>query len=201
MPKGLHKILSKALQPKAQDRYQDIVDFMSDISAYLHSPAMLKENKELDPLWRTIRKPAPRSAIPCPSILPEWPNLDLGLATYKSMGASSLYYDFFTLPKDSYGIIIGEPSIKGSAGIVYSSVLRGMVRALCQLTQHPQEMATVLNALLLNDPMKQPFSFSFLILLPLENRFRYISCNCGHLWHLNRGQNAFRTNPLHLIAS
>lgn len=182
MPKSLQKILSKALQPRVEDRYQDIVDFMTDVSAYLHSPALLKENKELDPLSdlsESLRH-AQYSLVPQHS--PHWPKIEIGLATYKSLGTSSLYYDFFTLPQQTYGIIMGEPSVKGSPGIVYSSVLRGMVRALCQLTQHPQEMATVLNALLLEDPMKQHFAFSYLVFLPKENVFRFISCGCGHLF-------------------
>lgn len=192
MPKGLQKILAKALQQKAEDRYQDIVDFMTDISAYLHSPALLKENKELDPLSdlsESLRQ-AQHSLVP--QISPHWPNLEIGLATYKSLGTSSLYYDFFTLPEQTYGIIIGEPSVKGSPGVVYSSVLRGMVRSLCQLTRQPQEMATVLNALLLDDPMKQQFAFSYLILLPQENSFRFISCQCGNLWYQPASSNSLQ---------
>ncbi len=182
MPKGLQKILAKSLQQKAEDRYQDIVDFMTDVSAYLHSPALLKENKELDPLSdlsESLRQ-AQHSLVPINP--PAWANFEIGLATYRSLGTSSLYYDFFTLPEQAYGIIVGESSIKGSPGIVYSSVLRGMVRALCQLTRNPQEMATVLNTLLMEDPMKQHFSFSYLIFLPQQNIFRFISCQCGHLW-------------------
>lgn len=187
MPKGLQKILAKALQQKAADRFQDIVDFMSEVSSYLHSPSLLKENKELDPLSdlsESLRQ-AQHSLVP--QSAPLWPKMDIGIATYKSLSTSSLYYDFFALPNQNYGIIIGEPSIKGSPGIVYSSVLRGMVRALCQLTQKPQEMAAVLNSLLINDPMKQHFSFSYLILQPNENRFRFISCRCGHLWFQSAG--------------
>lgn len=56
MPKGIQKILAKALQQKPEDRYQDIVDFMTEISSYLHSPALLKENKELDPPWGSFRE-------------------------------------------------------------------------------------------------------------------------------------------------
>lgn len=182
MPKGLQKILAKALQQKEEDRYQDIVDFMTDVSAYLHSPALLKENKELDPLSdlsESLRQ-AQHSLVP--QYAPNWPKIDIAVSTYKSLSTSSLYYDFFALPNHNYGIIVGEPSIKGSPGIVYSSVLRGMVRALCQLTQQPQELAAVLNALLIADPMKQQFSFSYLLLQPRENLFRFISCQCGHLW-------------------
>ncbi len=181
MPRGLQKILSKALQQKVEDRYQDIVDFMTDLSSYLHSPALLKENKELDPLSDLSESLRHAQLSLIPQIPPLWPACEVGLGTYKSFGTSSLYYDFFTLPNDGFGVIIGEPSIKGSPGLVYSSVLRGMVRALCQVTQRPEEMAAVLNTLLLNDPMKQQFSFSYLFLNPNENQFRYISCNCGHL--------------------
>lgn len=183
MPKGLKAILAKSLQHKPEDRYQDIVDFMTDVSAYLHSPTLLKENKELDPLSdlsESLRQ-AQHSLVPHGP--PLWPNFEIGLATYRSLGTSNLYYDFFTLSEQTFGVIIGEPSVKGTPGIVYSSVLRGMVRALCQLTKQPQEMATVLNALLLDDPMKQHFSFSYLIFLPRENKFRFISCRCGSLWY------------------
>jgi serine/threonine protein kinase len=191
MPKGLQKILAKTLQQQPEDRYQDIVDFMTDVSAYLHSPALLKENKELDPLSDLSESLRQAQLSLIPQIAPLWPKFEIGFATYKSLGISSLYYDFFTLPNQAYGIIIGEPSVKGSPGIVYSSVLRGMVRALCQLTKQPQEMATVLNALLLEDPMKQHFSFSYLILLPRENLFRFISCQCGCLWYCTSSSSSF----------
>lgn len=186
MPKGLQKILTKALQPKASERYQDIVDFMTDISSYLYSSSFTKENKELDSLGELSEslKQAQHSLVPHEP--PFWNHIEIGLSTYKSLGISSLYYDFFTLPQNTYGIIIGEPSVKGSPGVVYTSVLRGMVRALSQLTQSPEEMATVLNSLLIEDPMKQQFSFSYLILMPDQNRMRYISCGCGYLWYMSK---------------
>jgi serine/threonine protein kinase len=187
MPKGLQKILTKALQPKIADRYQDIVDFMTDLSAYMNSPALLKENRELAPLSdlsESLRR-AQHSLVPQQA--PKWPAIELGFGTYRGLGISSLYYDFFELPGDAYGIIIGDPSIKGSPGIVYTSVLRGMARSLSQLTQRPEEMATVLNALLLDDPMRQTFAFSYLLLLPQENLLRFISCGSGRLWHIASG--------------
>jgi serine/threonine protein kinase len=197
MPKGLQKILAKALQPHPENRYQDIVDFMTDVSAYLHSPVLLRENKELDPLGDLSESLRHAQHSLVPQHPPHWPQIEIGLTTYKSLGISSLYYDFFTLPEQAYGVIIGEPSVKGSPGIVYSSVLRGMVRALCQLTQHPHEMATVLNALLLDDPMKQHFAFSYLIFLPRENIFRFISCSCGHLLYQPAMGSSFLSIPSH----
>ncbi len=182
MPKGLQKILAKSLQQNPADRYQDIVDFMADISAYLHSPALSAENKALDPLSDLSESLRYAQHSLVPSTPPFWPQIDIGLVTYKSLGNSSLYYDFFILPDHTYGIIMGEPSIKGSPGIVYSSVLRGMVRALCQLFQSPEKMVGVLNSLLVEDPMKQFFLFSYLLLIPDKNLIRFISCQCGELW-------------------
>lgn len=45
MPRGLQKILAKALQSEPEDRYLDIVDFITDLSSYLHSPQFTKEKK------------------------------------------------------------------------------------------------------------------------------------------------------------
>lgn len=190
MPKGLQKILTKTLQPNPSDRYQDIVDFMSDISNYLHSSSLQKENKELDllsDLSESLKK-AQKSLIP--QTPPQWTGIEVGLATYKSLGTSNLYYDFFNLPDQTYGVIIGEPSVKGPPGLVYSSVLRGMVRALAKLTRKPQELATLLNALLLEDPMKQHFSFSYLVFFPHLHSFRFISCQCGHVWYRKNGSHS-----------
>ncbi len=184
MPKGLQKILTKTLQKQPENRYQDVVDFMTDVSTYLHSPALLKENKELDPLSDLSESLREAQLCLVPHTPPVWPQIEIGMATYKSLGIASLYHDFFRLPTDTYGIIIGEPSIKGPPGIVYASVLRGMVRALSQLTTQPQEMATVLNELLLEDVMKQSFSFSYLVLDCPNNVFRFISCMCGRLWRI-----------------
>lgn len=191
MPKSLQKILSKALQPKPEERYQDTVDYMTDLSHYMQSPAFEKESKESVPFGALSE--SLRYAEQCfvPQSAPRWPNIETGFAAYKSLGTSSIYCDFFELPNEGFGIILGDPSIKGSSGIVYASVLRGMVRALCKLTQKPEELATVLNALLIDDPMKQHFAFSYLILLPKENVFRFISCGCGHLWHISKGSTDF----------
>lgn len=182
MPKGLQKILAKTLQAKVEDRYQDIVDFMTDISNYLNSSNLIKENRELAPLSDLSESLRHAQASLIPKQPPQWSTVDIGFASYKSLGISNLYYDFFELPDDAFAIILGEPSIKGSPGIVYTSVLRGMIRALSHLTQKPEELAIILNDLLIHDPMQQVFAFSYLILLPQKNIFRFISCGSGHLW-------------------
>lgn len=43
MPKGLQKILAKTLQPDPRERYQDIVDFIADLSNYMNSDVLENE--------------------------------------------------------------------------------------------------------------------------------------------------------------
>lgn len=187
MPKGLQKILVKALQINPDDRFQDIVDFMTEVSAYLHSPALQKENKELDPLSDLSENLRQAQYSLIPQTAPIWEGMDVGFATYKSLNTCSHYCDFLSLPQENYAMIVAEPFMKGSPGVIYSSIFRGMVRALSQLTQKPQELATFLNILLINDPMKQHFSFSYLVIQPKENKIRFISCQGSSLWIQEKG--------------
>jgi eukaryotic-like serine/threonine-protein kinase len=187
LPRGLQKILNKTLQPNAQDRYQDVVDFIADISEYLHSPSLARENKELDPLSELSESLHKAHQSLEPKDLPHWPFVNIGFTSYKSLGATNLYYDFFNLPDEAYGIIIGQPCIKGTAGVLNISVLRGMTRALCRFTNSPEELTTMLNSLIIDDPMHPEFAFCYLILLPKENRLRYISCGSGNLWLIPEG--------------
>lgn len=184
MPKGLQKILNKALQPKLENRYQDIVDFMKDLSDYMASSNFIKDNKEASPLGELLDSLHRSQHMLTPQNPPQWPFCEMDFDVYKNLGISSLYYDFFESFAHTYSITIGEPSIKGLPGIIYSSVVKGMIQALNQLTQQPEEMATVLNSLLLNDVTQKTFAFSHLVLIPEKNILRFISCGCGYLWYL-----------------
>lgn len=189
MPNKLQKILVKALQPIPEDRYQDIVDFMADVSTYLNSPSLQKENKEHDPLSDISEGLRHAQHLLVPTHAPLWPALDSGIASYTTLGASSLYYDFFNLPYSTYGIIISEPSTKDTSGVIYNSIFRGMARALCTLGHTPMTLSHALNALLLEDPMQLHFTFSYLVMDPAQNLLHYISCGSGSLWTLPHGSN------------
>ena len=49
MPKGLQKIFNKMLQSKPEERYHDIVDLISDLSAYIVLPCHPKGKKSRRP--------------------------------------------------------------------------------------------------------------------------------------------------------
>ncbi|MCB1114111.1 MAG: serine/threonine protein kinase [Chlamydiia bacterium] len=50
LPKGIQKIIAKTLFPKVEDRYSDMVDFLSDLSDYFHSETLLKDETAKDKL-------------------------------------------------------------------------------------------------------------------------------------------------------
>lgn len=187
MPKGLQKILAKMLQPNPTDRYQDIVDLITDISAYLNSPQMLQEQKVGDQISELSENFKRAQSILTSPHFPDWPHVEVGIATHSHVNTSGVYYDFFNLPSNCYGIIIAESSQKDVEGFIYTSVLRGMIRALCELTHYPRELLTVLNHLLLKDTeMKHIVTLSYLILSPNTDELHFGSCGHGSLYRFTK---------------
>lgn len=187
MPKGIQKILNKTLQPKPEDRYHDIVDFITDVSAYLNSTTMLKEKKSGDLLSELSENLMHAQKILAPANFPDWPDLELGLALHRGLNLYGIYYDFFPVPNGSYGIILGESSAKGAEGLLLAAGLRGMTRALSRLTTKPVELVSMLNEVVIKDFVNQVFTLSYLVLNPKENNLTYISCGYGNLLKVPAG--------------
>lgn len=122
-----------------------------------------------------------------PSSPPSWPSMNIGVINHRGSNVSGVYYDFFDLKENSYGIIMGESVAPGAPGAIYSSVLRGMIRALSWSASKPVELVSYLNNLLTDDPFDQIFTLSYLILYPNENRLHFISCGYGTLWSIASG--------------
>lgn len=186
MPKGLQKILQKMLQPKPEDRYHDVVDFITDISSYKNSELALKERKAADPLSELVENMKRIQMTLVVNTSPQWPNLEIGFAGHQGISVSGVFYDFFEIPDGGYGIITGESAAESAEGVIYTAVLRGMVRALYRLTTKPVELATILNDILFQDPMHQLFNLNYLVLDPNTNELRYLSCGYGNLWHMTK---------------
>jgi len=184
MPKGLQKILNKALQPNPKDRYHDIVDFITDVSAYLNSTNLEKEKKVGDmvsELSENLRTAQGMLLAPLPT---DWKEMELGFVNHKGMNLYGMYCDFFSLPDDRYGILIAESFAKGAEGVIYTSILRGLVHALKSQAAKPVELATALNQLLVNDNIGQPFALGYIVLSSKENSLSYLSCGYGNLWRI-----------------
>lgn len=184
LPKGLQKILSRALQPEPQHRYQDIVDLITDLSGYMNSKQIQDESNLSDHLSELIDHLHQAQQAMLPLQIPVWPQIDLGVASFRGPGVSGVYYDFFEMPEGSFAIVLAEPMAKGVEGLCYTAVLRGMIKTLARLTSQPGKLIHVLNDMVMRDGIHPVFSLSYLLLYPRENVLRYISCGKSCLWQL-----------------
>jgi hypothetical protein len=188
MPKGIQKILHKALQPNPEDRYQDAVDFIADISEYKSSTALQKEKKPSDTISELAESLKRAQLTLLTNNPPLWPEVEIGLAGQHGINISGIYYDFFEFPDGKYAIIMGESSSKGSEAVIYTAVLRGIVRGLCRMAPKPLELIAQLNDILVKDSMKQMFTLNYLVVDPKANELHYISCGHGSLWLIKAGE-------------
>lgn len=194
MPKGMKPILSKALQPDPNNRYQDIVDFIADISNYLNSTELIRDKQAGDRLSELSENLHRAQAVLFPFQTPNWPHFEIGIATQKSVAVSSAYHGFYELPDNAFAVMMGESSAKDAEGFIYTSVFRGMIHTLSRFVRRPSELASMLNDLLLKDNLDQVFTLTYIIFLPGENRCLYTCCGYSNLWYISKGAKT----PTHL---
>ncbi len=188
MPQGIKKILTKCLQPGPSERYQTMTDLIDDLTEYLESSHIDKE-KDAGDRVKELSENFKKAQHTLASTTPSWAHVEMGAILRHTVDVPGIYNDFFELPGSCYAIVLAESSKRDVEGFLYTAALRGMVRALCQLTTNPRELVTVLNHLLLTDnEMKHVVSMSYLILDPHHDRFHYISCGYGALWRIPYGE-------------
>lgn len=199
LPKGLKKIASKALAVSLQERYLDISDFIHDISHYLNSKDLDKDRSESDQVKEIQEKIHKANLNLSPSVLPSWPQMDIGVAKGRGTSQLGLYFDLWRLPNNKFLILLAsgkEPSIASASAI---AVLRGMIRMqlddflTSSKTQfRPTPFIEKLNRLLVEDPIAEQFALGLLLLDPMQDVVTYISCGYGPLLHIPQGQTKAR---------
>lgn len=187
IPKGLQKILAKTLQPKPEERYQDIVDFTQDLSFYLSSEQWKKDMRGADYLGELNENLREAQALLIPKTPPLWVTTEISLASNNNTAISSVYFDFFDKASSSYTVVLGESIAPGVEGLISIALLRGMVRSLMPFIENPKELIAQLNERLLKEEKELSFSFAYLTLFPHEERFSYISCGYSPLWYIQNG--------------
>lgn len=187
VPRGMQKILAKALQPDPKQRYEDIIDLVSALSEYLNSEEIQKDMRGSDYIGELNEDLKEAQSLLIPKVLPQWDKIKLGFASNCNMAISAVYYDFFTMQDGVYTIVMGESLATGVKGLLEISMLRGMVRALAKTVEEPTKLVATLNNRLVDLEVEYPFSFSLLTLVPKEGRLSFISCGYTPLWHVPAG--------------
>jgi eukaryotic-like serine/threonine-protein kinase len=176
-PRGIQKILNKALQQRPEDRYQDIVDFITDISTYLNSTEVEKDKQGSDYFFELFEHMEQFQGSVLPEKIPEWPEVEIGLTHIVSIGMNGLYYDFFDLGEKKKLIVIAEAEAKGAEGLLYSAMFRTLCRSSIKRA-HPVNLKDFFAALqnsIADDVFAQAFAQVYLLVDFQKNSFEYIA--------------------------
>lgn len=199
LPKGLKKIAAKTLAVSAKERYQNISEFIHDVSQYLNSGELEKERTGSDQAKELNERVQRANLDLSPIALPTWPQMELGVAKGRGPQQLGLYYDFFRLPNNTFLILLASPQSSSIESAISIAVLRGMVRMHLQAFT-PSTPSTfklipfieALNRLLFEDVLGEKFALNLIMLDPLKDLVTYISCGFGDLLHIPQGQSTLR---------
>jgi serine/threonine protein kinase len=194
LPRGFRAIVEKALAQSTHDRYQDVVDFIQDITTYLKGN-WVEDRSSRDQLIEQFEEIARASAHLSPTGTPDWSHIEISLAKRQNSIPRGLFLDFYKFPNTSYLILLGETVENSLSGLVETGTLRGMCRAILSLTtvtlDHPLDPLSFvarLNHLLIEERNSQQFFFQLLLLDALREELIYIPCGACSLVHIqNRG--------------
>ncbi len=196
LPDALASIVKKALAPAVEERYQDIVDFITDISSYLTTDT--KGEGGAKEVWQHLEESHLKLL---PATIPKWNAFDIGLAHPEKASDLSSYYDFHRFANQSYLIVMGEYMDASIEGLSYTGLLKGMVQSLTRdfvtssdVHFEPLPFITTLNEMIASHERSAPFQFELLHLSPQKNTFSFISCGSGSLIHLGSGAPRFLSN-------
>jgi serine/threonine protein kinase len=208
VPEYIRPILEKCLAPNPKERYQDIVDFITDLTAYLRKKDIEKDQSTEDQLKEAWENLGQQHKLLLPKTLPPWPEIEIALAKSSGTYLFGIYYDFFRLPDNSFVIIFAESPHKTLSSIASIATLRGIIRSIMHSYIYPKNkepflsarFAEKINQIFYDEPKDQNEALSILHLNPLVNKFSFISSGFDSLWHIcNRGgapRTVKNTSPL-----
>lgn len=207
LPPNLQKIVGKALAVSLKERYHDIVDFITDISQYLKSPEIEKEQSGTDHVKEFLETFQRTGNTLSPQEVPAWNRAEIGICKHRVLGEVGIYYDFLKFPNNLFGIVVAKTQSVGIGSALAIANLRGLVKALTDeyLTDAKKVFQSVkfvqtLNRLLCLDHIDEKFYLGLLMLDPFHDSLSFISCGLGPLLHIPEGSNTVRKvqtiNPL-----
>jgi eukaryotic-like serine/threonine-protein kinase len=191
LPKRLQTIVGKALKGDLSRRYQDVVEFMTDIGEYLKklNDKNSCEDESRDEIINFLNQ---ANELLLPKDLNVSSNLEIFFQEKKGALNCGIYLDYFLLPKNRHLFILAEPVKEGIKTINYAAILRGMVKSevyhFCSKENIDGQLSTFvlsLNEILLKDTINHIFALSLLFLNEEKNQLRFSSLGHQHLFSIN----------------
>ncbi len=179
MPKGLQEILGKTLKQNPNDRYLDIVDFIADISSYLHSGDLMRDRKFGEQTGILFEKFQGIQQKLISKSTPSFKGFDSSLFIHKPTGATALYAEHF--PEHAL-LVIGYPPLTFQQGILEALYLKGVLDALVKKNPSLEEIAQLLDDSVNNGFLSAPFPFLVVQSNDEKGAIHWLSCGAGSFW-------------------
>lgn len=170
-PKGIQKVLQKALQPNPTDRYQDMCDFIADLSTYIKSSDLEKDKQGTDQFLEVFEKLELIQQDLLPQTMPEWDRAKVDIAFAQGMGPIGLYIDYFELSEHKKVLFACVSKKPGAEGLIGASSIRAVIRTL--LNQPHENTPMRLLKHIESDVFTKDLSFAYLV---LDTEHKSYSC-------------------------
>lgn len=199
LPKNVRPLIQKALEPELKKRYQDIVDFITDINEYLQSDGFDKDRVGRDQVTELFEQISKCHMALLAEALPDWNELEIGLGRSKTISSLGLFYDFVRFQNGGYLIYCGEFHENQVESLSHIGYLIGCIRTLYSKVLleplkkfHPDTFIQELNQRIAHDHFLPNFAATFLYIDPENDSFQFVSCGMSPLWHIPFGSNSAR---------
>jgi serine/threonine protein kinase len=201
VPKGLRRIVKKCLEPSLSERYEDVVDFITDLTHYLKSDSLQQDRSGTEEIKEVLAEISQSHYKLVPLAPPKWPSIDIGLSQSKKEVALNLFYDFIRLANNHYIIYFGECPSNHVDSLAYIGYFKGIfgslihkyrvgIEGVCDL----EPLVNMISATLVEGKVSPPLSLSMMYIVPGSEQFQLVSCGMPAPLHMN--YNATNPRPL-----
>jgi serine/threonine protein kinase len=172
-PKGMQKILTKALQPNPNDRYKCMEELIHDISQYIHSGELQKDRQGADYFFDLFEQLEIKQKSLIQPLIPT--ENYLGVTLSYGVGLHSLYFRTLSLHGER-ATVIAEGLTKGAQGVFDTCCLHTVFETVTSEFPDLPVQSLVKKIFSCAAAQRLHFSYAYLVISPKKKQF---------LWHEN----------------
>ena len=165
---------------RSQERRLEIITGIAQQAALaVQNDRFQREMTERERLERELQLAHQIQETFMPRQRPEAKGWDIAFSWRAARQVAGDFYDFFSLPGDSLGLVIADVADKGMPAALFMAITRTLMRAAALERNHPSEALARVNDLLAPDAEQGMFVTAFYGILSLESG-RLTYANAGH---------------------
>ncbi|MGL4348896.1 MAG: protein kinase domain-containing protein [Chlamydiales bacterium] len=195
LPKHLRPIVAKALHTDLKERYVDTVDFIIDVSKYLQNESYVQDRShddETKEIREEIRIAYNKLSMEIPK---NWLGIEVGIAKMTQLLGCNVLFEFFSLGKGQYFIVLAQSHRNGIEDLVILAMLKSCLHTYVVQNTHNMDIKNVLfkiNEFFVSKDLDAIFYAHFIYISLPQNIFTFVSCGFPSIWHFIVGQSNLR---------